>query len=236
MESAPPVTRPSPATLPSLWAPLQACSAATRDHLISVSQGVELGAGELVLQAGSAPDRVVALSEGVLRVFHVGAESQFTVKLLRAPVAVGLVEVLTGNPYAGSVEALVPGAGIAVPAAAIREDVGRDEAFARAVLKDLAEKFEGTIRSTRYLGFDDAETRLVRVLLEYSEHFGRDAPGGTLVRHALSLERLSREVGVTRRSIDRALADLTKAGLVERSDKGWLVLKDLAKMRAMLAR
>ncbi|HEY3450310.1 MAG TPA: Crp/Fnr family transcriptional regulator [Myxococcales bacterium] len=234
----PQVQRPSPSALPALWEPLQACAAPTRERLVAAAQGVTLAAGDLLVEAGGAPERVVVLSEGVLRVFHVGAESQFTVKLLRAPNAVGLVEVLTGNPYAGSVEALVPTAGIVVPARAVREEVERDDAFARAVLRDIAAKFEGTIRSTRHLGFDDAETRLVRVLLEYAEHFGRPATGGggLVVRHALSLERLSREVGVTRRSIDRAVADLTRAGLVERSDKGWLVLKDPAALRSRLDR
>lgn len=236
--AAPPLQRPSPSSLPALWDPLQACAGPTRDRIVAASQGVTLAAGDLLVQAGAPPDRVVVLSEGVLRVFHVGAESQFTVKLLRAPNAVGLVEVLTGHPYAGSVEALVPAAGIVVPARAIREEVEHDAAFARAVLEDLAEKFEGTIRSTRHLGFDDAETRMVRVLLEYAEQFGRPAAagGGTVIRHALSLERLSREVGVTRRSIDRAMADLTKAGLVERSDKGWLVLKDPTALRSRLDR
>ena len=238
-ESAPTVLqRPSPSSLPALWEPLQACAAPTRDRLIAAAQGVTLAAFDLLVQAGGAPDRVVVLSEGVLRVFHVGAETQFTVKLLRAPNAVGLVEVLTGDPYAGSVEALVPAAGIVVPAPAVREEVEKDAAFARAVLRDIAAKFEGTIRSTRHLGFDDAETRLVRVLLEYAEHFGRPAPAGagTAVRYGLSLERLSREVGVTRRSIDRAMADLTKAGLVERSDKGWIVLKDPVALRSRLDR
>ncbi|MHB8877656.1 MAG: helix-turn-helix domain-containing protein [Myxococcaceae bacterium] len=102
-------------------------------------------------------------------------------------------------------------------------------------MADLASKFEGTIRSTRHLGFDDCETRLVRVLLEYAEHFGRESAAGVTVRFALSLERLAREVGVTRRSIDRAMAGLSKAGLVERSPKGWLVLRDLAAVRARVS-
>ena len=221
------VARPSPSSLPGLWPPLQACAEETRARLVAASAGTQLTTGERVLTAGEIPDRIVVFSEGVLRVFHAASpEREFTVKLLRAPVAVGLVEVITGNPWAGSVETLTPAAAVELPAWALRAEFGRDASLVRALLSNLAMLFEGTIRSNRHLGFDDCETRLLRVLLEYADHFGRASAGGTLVRFPLSLERLAREVGVTRRSIDRAMAGLTKAGLIGRNLKGWLVLKD----------
>jgi CRP/FNR family transcriptional regulator len=225
--------RPSPSSLPNLWPPLQACAPETLARLQAASVNLELAAGERLLTAGDVPNRIVVFSEGVLRVFHAAStEQEFTVKLLRTPVAVGLVEVITGNPWAGSVEALTPAAALELPADALRTEIDRDAALARALLSNLAMLFEGTIRSNRHLGFDDCETRLLRVLLEYADHFGRAGDDGLVLRFPLPLERLAREVGVTRRSIDRAISDLGKAGLVGRNSKGWLVLKDRDAARA----
>ena len=221
------IALPSPSSLPGLWPPLKACAKETLARLIAASEATQYRAGEAILTIGETSDAVVVLSDGVVRVFHYKEPGvEFTVKLLRAPVAVGLVEVVTGHRWEASIEALLPAAAIVVPNWALRAEIARDAPLARAILAELAQLFEGTIRSNHHLGFDDAETRLLRVLLEYADHFGRPSPEGIVVRYALSLERLAREVGVNRRSIDRAMADLHKARLVERTPKGWLLLRD----------
>jgi len=228
--------RPPPAgqaELLTLWPPLRSCSAETRARLFAAIVPRQVSAGERVLCAGDPPDQIVLLREGVVRVFHAhGPGVEFTVKLVRAPCAMGLVEVLTGSPWAASIEALVPCAGAGLPAEDLRAALEKDPQLVRAVLADLAWKFEGTILANRHLGFDACETRVLRVLLEYADHFGRPVPAGLEVRFALSRERLAREVGAARRSIDRALADLKKEGLVELSPKGWLVLLDREKARS----
>lgn len=223
---------PVEALLP-LWPPLRTCAPATLERLAQTAIARRFGAGERVLAAGEAPDQVLLFDEGVVRVFHAqGPGVEFTVKLIRAPCAAGLVEVITGNPWAASIEALAPCSGVGLLAAEIRAALDRDPVLARAALSDLAGRFESTIRSNRHLGFDDCETRVLRVLLEYADHFGRPVPTGLEVRFALSRERLAREVGAARRSIDRALADLKEEGLVELSPKGWLVLLDPDKARS----
>jgi CRP-like cAMP-binding protein len=235
--AANPVALPSLASLPGLWPPMQACAKETSARLIAASEAVQYRANEPILEIGEAPDRVVVVSEGVVRIFHVKEPGvEFTVKLLRGPAAVGLVEVVTGHTWAASVEALVPSAGIVVPNWALRAELERDPQLARAILGDLSTLFEGTIRANHHLGFDDCETRLLRLLLEYADHFGRPSPEGLVIRFALSLERLAREVGVNRRSIDRAMAALHKARLVERTPKGWLLLRDREAARTRVGR
>lgn len=228
----PPLPAPAAPEL-SAWAPLEACDPATRSRLTRLATPASFAPGQRLIEAGGMPERVVMASEGVLRVFHArGKDVQFTVKLLAAPDAVGLVEVVRGTPFAASVEALTPVSGVYLPSEALREALVRDPMFAQAVLADLAAKFEGTIHATRALGFDSCDARLARVLLEYAEHFGRPGASQTVVRYALSRQRLARETGSARRSVDRALQRFAAAGVLSLSPKGWLVVNDATRLRA----
>jgi len=217
------------------WGLMEACAPETRRRLESAAQLLHIPAGDQLLTAGEEADAITLLTEGVVRVFHALAEDcQFTVKLLRAPNSAGLVEVVRGTRWVASIEALTPLEGFRIPAAVIREALETDFAFASRVLADMAAKFEGTIRASRVMGFDGCEQRLIRVLLEYAEHFGRPSTEGLVIRYALSRQRLALEIGAARRSVDRGLAALAKQGLLTLSSKGWQVLHDVEALRARL--
>ena len=121
-----------------------------------------------------------------------------------------------------------------IPAPVFREALAMDHGFTTAVLTNLAASFAGTIRVSRAMGFDRCEQRLIRVLLEYAEHFGRPTEDGLVIRYPLSRQRLALETGVARRSVDRALADLTAEKLLSLSAKGWQVLHAPDELRARL--
>ncbi|HYO56379.1 Crp/Fnr family transcriptional regulator [Archangium sp.] len=217
------------------WAPLEACSPTTRTRLAIAARSWSLPAGEPLLTAGLEAEGLLLLSQGVVRIFHTLAEDcQFTVKLVRAPGSLGLIEVVRGTCSAASVEALTPVEGVHIPAGVLREALAEDNAFTLAALGDMAARFEGTIHHCRALGFETCEQRLIRVLLEYAEHFGRPCDEGVLVRYPLTRQRLALEIGAVRRSVDRGLAALVDERLLSVSSKGWKVLHDLEALRARL--
>lgn len=218
------------------WRPLDRCTPATRELLASSAEPLDLAPGECLIQRGERPDHVFLLREGVLRVFH-GKEdgTQFTVKLLRGPLAVGVVEVVRESPWIASVEVLGRAEGLRIPAASVQEAMARDHRFSLDVMAELAEMFESTMQMTRVLGFDDCNTRLARILLDYAEQFGRPDGEAVVIRFALSRERLSREIGAARRSVDRGLEKLAHDQLVTLSPRGWLTVHDLEKLRSLVA-
>lgn len=217
------------------WRPLETCHPLTRARLERAALPLCLPAGEALLTAGGAGEHVFFLTHGVVRVFHALSEdSQFTVKLLRAPGAFGVLEVLHGLPWAASVEALTPLKGLRVPADTFRAELARDPGLTLGVLDEVASQFEGTIRASRALGFEGCEHRLFRVLLEYAEHFGRPCAEGLVIRYPLSRHRLALEIGAARRSVDRALAGLAADKLLSLSPKGWQVLNDPERLRDRL--
>ena len=219
--------------LTPLWEPFEACAQKTLEKLERVAVPVRFPVGAAITTADEAAEGLTLFFEGVLRVFHAqSADCQFTVKLLRAPAAIGVLEVLRRTPWVACVEALTPVEGLFLPASAVREALAEDFGFTAAVLGDLATSFMGTIRANRAVAFDGCEQRLIRVLLEYAEHFGREAEEGLVIRYPLSRQRLSLEIGAARRSVDRALAALTAEKLLSLSPKGWQVLRAPDVLRA----
>lgn len=210
------------------WGCLGCCAPATLARLEAEARPLEHPAGAAIATTGEAAGGVMLLSQGVVRIFHaLSPESQFTVKLLRAPKALGVLEVMHSTRWVASAEALTPLEGLVIPALVFREALAMDHAFTTAVLGDLAASYEGTIRVSRAMGFDGCEQRLIRVLLEYAEHFGRQTPEGLVIRYPLSRQRLALEIGAARRSVDRALAALAEEKLLSLSPKGWRVLHAL---------
>ncbi len=217
------------------WRFLETCHPLTQSRLERAALPLCLPAGAALLTAEGAAERVFLLSQGVVRVFHALSEdSQFTVKLLRAPSVFGVLEVLHGLPWAASVEALTPLEGVCLPASMFRMELAGDHGLTLGVLSELASQFEGTIRASRALGFEGCEHRLFRVLLEYAEHFGRPCAEGLVIRYPLSRHRLALEIGAARRSVDRALAALAADKLLSLSPKGWQVLHDPERLRQRL--
>jgi CRP-like cAMP-binding protein len=217
------------------WRFLGTCHPLTQARLERAALPLCLPAGASLLTAEGDAERVFLVTQGVVRVFHARSDDcQFTVKLLRAPSVFGVLEVLHGLPWAASVEALTPLEGCCVPAATFREELAGDHGLTLGVLAEVASQFEGTIRASRALGFEDCEHRLYRVLLEYAEHFGRPCAEGVVIRYPLSRHRLALEIGAARRSVDRALAALAGDKLLSLSPKGWQVLHDPERLRQRL--
>jgi CRP/FNR family transcriptional regulator, cyclic AMP receptor protein len=217
------------------WSPLGACARTTRVQLEAAALPLELPAGATFHTAGESVEGLTLLSQGVVRIFHaLSPDCQFTVKLLRAPHILGVIEVMQARPWVASAEALTPLEGYVLPAPVFREALAMDHGFTTAVLTDLAASFEGTIRVSRAMGFDGCEQRLIRVLLEYAEHFGRPGEEGLVIRYPLSRQRLALEIGAARRSVDRALASLAASKLLSLSSKGWQVLHAPDALRARL--
>jgi CRP-like cAMP-binding protein len=235
--SPPPSVHPDPelTSATALWTPLEASSQATRARLMAVARPLSLPAGAALLTVGGAAEGVSLLVQGVVRIFHALApDCQFTMKLRRAPHALGVMEVMRQERWVASVEALTLVEGLHLPANAIREALAMDHGFTTAVLNDVLTQFGGSVRASRALAFEGCERRLIRVLLEYAEHFGRPGEEGIVIRYPLSRQRMALEIGAARRSVDRALATLTAEKLLSLSPRGWHVLHEPDTLRARL--
>lgn len=70
------------------------------------------------------------------------------------------------------------------------------------------------------------DARIVALLWHLAERWGRVSPAGLFLPLRLTHEALGRLVGARRSTISLALKDLRDAGLVQRSEEGWLLSHD----------
>ena len=92
-----------------------------------------------------------------------GRESDLA--LLRPPSTLMLASVVLDGPNLMSARATSPGAALAIPGRAVRQALGQDPGFARAVAEEIAGCFSGVVRSFKNHRLRGAQERLASYLL-----------------------------------------------------------------------
>lgn len=190
--------------------------------------------GDQLVVEGEPSEHLFVLTEGIVGVFYSNERGgSVLVKIFGAPAVFGEMELLTGLPRLELVEAFEPTVSIVLARAPVLELWREDAPSTMIMMKDLARRLCVAAYHERMLAFFDVETRLAALLLSFMDAYARSLPDGrTKIRTPLSHEMLGRCLGASSRSIDRAFAKWSAAGLVER-DKGYLVVASRAALAAL---
>jgi len=108
-----------------------------------------------------------------------------------------------------------------------------DERFARVACRWpqlMASIVSRTLRRSRWLtimlaisNLTRVDERVVAVMWHLADRWGHVTPEGVVVPVRLTHEMLGKIVGAHRPSVTSALGELTRAGVLERRDDGWLL-------------
>jgi CRP-like cAMP-binding protein len=182
--------------------------------------------GERVLEEGQHAAQLYVLVSGTCGVFYSGPDGQgVLVKIFGSPSVFGEMELLSGLPRMEYVEAFEPSRVLVCSGAAVLELWREQPGPTFVMLGDLARRLCVAAYHERALAFHDVEERLAGLCLSFMDAFARPGPDGWIViRFALTHPMLARCLGVTTRSIDRALKAWGEEGLVEHR-KGFLAFK-----------
>jgi CRP-like cAMP-binding protein len=202
-----------------------------RSALLQSSRSVSFRADRTIFRAGEAATCAYFLLSGAVRQFHRKGEVEATVKLFRAPALFGEMEVLAQQSYLENAKTLEPSEILIVPANLFRQLVDKQPAFAAALVRDLSARLCIASSNERCLAFDDIDTRLANLLLDYVNLAGDPCDGGVRIQTKLSQERMALDLGVSRKSVVRSLDRLVSLGLVEKIDGRYLV-RDVEALRA----
>lgn len=93
--------------------------------------------------------------------------------------------------------------------------------FIRLLSKRLATVEKGLAESSHTWSYH----RLARVLLQLSEEYGKDVPAGTLINLRLTHEDLANLIGTSRETVTTQLSKFTRAGLLKRQARLFIVTK-----------
>jgi CRP/FNR family transcriptional regulator len=113
-----------------------------------------------------------------------------------------------------------------IPRVAFEGVVSRRPSLAIRVTRQIGSRFKHVESRVENLVFRDVRTRLVNILLELADDFGRrDEQGAVAIEMPLTQAELAKLIGSTRQSVNQSMRELEAAGLVERRSKRILLRK-----------
>lgn len=203
------------------------------EQLLAASSLLHFRARRAVVREGQPARHAYVLLRGAVRVFHRSLQgSEVLVKLFRAPGFFGEMETLTGEPFQEHAATLEPSTLLAIPSDALAVLVDRQPAFAAALVRDLSSRLCIATRNERALAFGDVTSRLASVLLDHATLAGERIHSGVRITTRMSQDTLAKDLGVSRKSVFRALEGLRKKKLIAK-DRGRFVLMDVEQLRAL---
>jgi len=204
--------------------------ARTLEQLAGLATVEHYEKGGRILEEGDASEHLFVLIGGVVGVFYSSEDGvDVLVKIFGAPAVFGEMELIFGQPRQEYVECFEPCIAARLPQKAFMSYMRADPHACYVMLKDVAARLAIAAYNERALAFLDTNTRLAGLFLSFLEAYGQRTPEGLTLRIKLTYEMLARCLGVTVRSIDRAMTEWAKEGWLEKN-RGTYTFKDLEKL------
>ena len=204
-------------------------SGALFEELIHAGYLQRFPAHVVLIKEGELPDFLHVTVEGAVELFATYEGAETTIEILRPITTFILAAVIQDDVYLKSARTLSDARILMIPAEIVREVFGRDAAFARAVVNELAMRYRSIVRALKNEKQRTSCERLANWILteaKTSTHQGNVVipfDRGTLASH----------IGTTRESLSRNLAHLTDHGVRIRGRE--IVIDDQDKL-ALFAR
>lgn len=165
-----------------------------------------------LIREGELPDFLHVLVEGSVELFASWESRETTVDIIGPVTTFILAAVIRDEVYLKSARTLSAARVLMIPAQAVREVFGRDAAFARAIVNELAERYRRVVRVLKDQKLRTGVERLANWILE------QDRAQGNQGRVTLGYDkrRLSARLGMTPENLSRNMANLKGHGIAAR--------------------
>ena len=138
---------------------------------------------------------------------HDGHET--TIDIIRPVTTFILAAVIRDEVYLKSARTLAPAQILMIPAQTVRDVFGRDAAFARAIVNELAERYRGIVRSLKNEKLRTSAERLANWILQADNLQGHTRS----VELTFDKRTLASRLGMTPENLSRNFALLAKYGV-----------------------
>lgn len=183
----------------------------TRDQLLKRGHVIKVPAGKVIFSPGNAPDNLLFLIEGVVRVSQT-SESGREIVLYRVEAGQSCVLttacILAQEVYAAEGIAESDVVAVALPRSAFDDLIETAPAFRRFVLAAYSRRIVDLMRVIDDVAFGRIDVRLADRLVKLAD--GKDV---LRVTH----QQLATELGTAREVISRQLTDFQKRGWISQS-------------------
>lgn len=159
--------------------------------------------GRLLLQQGNPCTRVYIIKAGITKCFFSESnDKDYIVEFLSVGEILGEIEAIKGMPCLCSIEALTAVEAYAITIPFLQSLLRTDLAFCRILIDEMAERIINTATRSSFQQLHTIEHALRKMLeLQQKQNL------------KLSKEDMAAYLGVTLRSLNRALKSLSEAGL-----------------------
>jgi CRP/FNR family transcriptional regulator, transcriptional activator FtrB len=162
----------------------------------------------LLIHEGELPDFLHVIVDGAVEMFASHGDRETTVAVIVPTTTFILAAVIRDEVYLNSARTLVQSCVLMIPADAVRDVFGRDGAFARAVVGELALRYRGLVRALKNQKLRTGAERLANWILQ------TDARSGFTGHVTLPFEKrlLASLLGMTPENLSRNFAAIAAHG------------------------
>ena len=187
-----------------------------------------------LITEGDFPDFLHTVIDGSVKMFSTHDGHETTLDIIRPVTTFILAAVIRDVVYLKSARTLTPAQILMIPAKTVRSVFGRDVAFARAIVNELAERYRTVVRSLKNEKLRTGAERLANWILQTHALQGHHRS----IELTFDKRTLASRLGMTPENLSRNLALLAKYG-VKRSGRDIVIenssaLERFAKPNALI--
>lgn len=162
-----------------------------------------------LITEGDLPDFLHIVVDGSVEMFSAHNGHETTIDIMRPVTTFILAAVIRDAVYLKSARTLAPAQILMIPAQTVRDVFGRDAAFARAIVNELAERYRSVVRSLKNEKLRTSAERLANWILQADAHQGHQRN----IELTFDKRTLASRLGMTPENLSRNLALLAKYGV-----------------------
>ena len=173
-----------------------------------------------LINEGDLPDFLHIVVEGSVELFSAHNGRETAIDIIRPVTTFILAAVIRDEVYLKSARTLTPAQILMIPAQTVRDVFGRDAAFARAIVNELAARYRVVVRALKNEKLRGSAERLANWILQADVLQGNQR----CIELAFDKRTLASRLGMTPENLSRNFALLTKYGV--KSSRRDIVIED----------
>lgn len=187
--------------------------------------------GSVVFVQGERGSRCYTILGGSVKISAYAADGRETVLAVLSPGdTFGELSLFDEAPRSADATVIEPAELLSLDQEAVAGALMEHPVLGLALLRILSRRLRRANEAVQDVALFDVPARVARRLADLAATHGLPKETGTLVDLPLSQEALAGMVGATRESVNKALASLTRKGLVARQGRRYLI-PDVRRLR-----
>ena len=176
----------------------------------------EFRRGEMVYLPNDMADSVMLLARGRVRLFHMTGEGKQAILGFVEPGELfGELSVFSGREREEHAEALETTAVVLVPGRVMQQVIAKSPEVSMKMTQLFGLRLRRVERRLKSLLFRSSRERLIHLLLELAERYGRATQEGVLISQKISHQDMASIIGATRETVTITLGELQDEGVIE---------------------